>query len=140
MARVITYKCDFPNCDKVRGEANHWFAVFTATSGIAISPFNPNNVKEHEEIFCGEAHLLAYISRKIKEFNPSPAPLTETVKDLLCKNCNLEIYFSSTEKVWLHKPSYNICEYITCDYATNHDPKHREGSATPPSGTPEIQA
>lgn len=87
MPKIIQYKCDFPGCEQVRTESNHWFVaeVFPATKKfetgqIRIYPFkvefleiDPGKMSEGFILLCGEAHVQQFVSSNLHKLFPAKA-------------------------------------------------------------------
>jgi hypothetical protein len=78
MPKEVIYRCDHPGCTRIRGECNHWFWIrnpdntLTANTYkpldryIQIGPFFPSKYQDGDKIFCGEEHMLMYVSKLLK--------------------------------------------------------------------------
>lgn len=65
-----TYKCDHPGCEAVKGETNHWYAVYTdenRTSIITWAYFMEKANPLGYSHFCGADHALQAVSRWLSE-------------------------------------------------------------------------
>ena len=72
MPKITNYTCDFPGCNNVRGEANHWFLGLVQEAKnhgipyISIMPLTPSlNLYKYDVILCSEAHVIQWVSSQI---------------------------------------------------------------------------
>jgi hypothetical protein len=72
MAKKILYSCDFPGCDRIRTETNHWFIVVWDDSmdTLTILPFDENyDGNQGDKCFCGETHTLQHIGKMLSHLH-----------------------------------------------------------------------
>ena len=67
MAKDSPYQCDAVGCGVVRREVNHWHVVYVDSTGIHIHEWDkaPDWAMEQGFHFCGVAHTMAFVSKKL---------------------------------------------------------------------------
>jgi hypothetical protein len=61
------YECAALGCTAVRRLVNHWFVVYVDSNGIHIYEWDnaPDRAMEDGNHFCGVAHTMAFVSKKL---------------------------------------------------------------------------
>jgi hypothetical protein len=67
MSTPRPYECAALGCTAQRRETNHWFVVFIDSNGIHIYEWDkaPDRAMEEGYHFCGIAHTMGFLSKKL---------------------------------------------------------------------------
>ena len=76
------YECSAVGCGALRRSVNHWFVVFTDSSGIHIYQWDncPDRAMEDGKHFCGVAHTMAFVSKELTPETPQDKDRESTLE------------------------------------------------------------
>jgi hypothetical protein len=64
MAVEVIYRCDFPNCGRIRTETNHWFSLRESSDSYYVfGPLDIDKDLHATKMYCSEDHLIKAISK-----------------------------------------------------------------------------